>query len=1004
MEQSAAHSNDVDIWGSDLEGLPDKDEIMTMWATPPQGGANPVILLGDTGMGKTHFIETVDEAVRETGAIVRKVSFGGCTEEELPVRFTRFARETIRLSESVSNVVVLVDDMASAGENAYGRIARAIRRMGASSCRVCVALRPECEGLLEALGESALITSGMLLARDIEAEDLALTNAIPKLVIARRSDVARSYREGEVGHALQEGLCEMLRDSLRDSLTREETEMRLVMALLGRGALDDVQKACAKTDPESLAKLERDAPFFRVSIAEGTFSVAGLGKPGIFEACRSAVAEACRSHEVAAVHAAKILSRRGEFRRMGVILDMLGETEGALELANIWGANLVCAGCVGIVARSNRLGDETDPAWMRHAQINSLAIAEVSGKRRDLARLRTTLGMPEPHDQGEREALYRVRMLRRLRKVLTGAPVPETSSRTFMDGQDEMAALCIQAILGIMNGRFLECFDRLLDDPRRKRTDGLVAAMLSDVFDACEALLGERGGAQSLNQVGWSEELFLGSGSGRLLTLRHALVSSIRILVGRTMSFPNIEQTLTQLHNTGDVVMETVCLMAAAVADLRQRALARANVRARRAEMLAGPVQVPYLTAAAQLVVIAIEAAAGEEVSLAGPEALRLSETDPQTGALLDLRRMLSQASRGDTKTAVRLDYLSRATLPREALWAINLLANDCGRASGYFNEMMPSSWKRPLQTVLEEFDLGMEGAARHPVQQSGDEAGAKTGLVGKKPVRIEILGKFSARVNGKEIGTTLLGPRRSKKLVFALALAKGHSLSKHDALCIVWGDYDLDTAGQKLYETVCMARKALRLEDGDAPLLVTGRGSGRISLDTSRIEFDIDEFLRSADGAIMNEGLDRKVISLASKARETYSTGIGELVDDMSGITAARMREIATLHSDAMTAGARSALREGRSYLAAQLAREALGDDPVREDALVTEVSALAIMGRPSEVVNVYRQFRNVLLHTAHLLPSAAVREAVDDALARGGSTLDCELIDKADSSGIAC
>ena len=211
----------------------------------------------------------------------------------------------------------------------------------------------------------------------------------------------------------------------------------------------------------------------------------------------------------------------------------------------------------------------------------------------------------------------------------------------------------------------------------------------------------------------------------------------------------------------------------------------------------------------------------------------------------------------------------------------------------------------------------------------------------------------------------------------------------------MVWGDYDYSTGNQKLYETVCLARKILRVGDDRESVILTGRSSGRIALDMAKVTIDVDEFEACANDALSSEGMDRSVVALASEARDIYSGGVAEMIDDPSGAIESRMESLATLHADVMVAGAKAALREGKTYLASQLSGEALKDDSLREDALPQYVTALGVLGRTAEIVTAYRRYKDALVHKYHALPSEPVRKSVDEALEHSGSSLTAEKID---------
>lgn len=984
----------VDAYRRDVElescVLMTRSEAVEIWTSLMNSNSRIVFVTGDTGVGKTHFLACIEAYEKSIGARVRHASLNGCKESELATRFGRFARETVRACEGSTRMTVCIDEMPVADEGSYGRVAKGVLKMADAGCRLLISVRPECEGLMDALRGASVIDPARLIARPVNGEMHALTNLLPKLNVALRSDAVAFGGRLCRGTAFVRAVRDVVSSSLRNSLADEDVELRLVMMLLGKGTFDDVVRICRHADGDDFELLEREAPFFGVSNLDSNFRVAALSDDDILRECLSELAEACLRFSDAAFGAAKVLGKRGQYRRMGLVLGLMGDTPETARAVVRSGANLVCAGNVDLVARSTRLlgngSASSEPACL----INTLAVAEVSARREEVLGLRESCANLSRLKQSEKSMLRHAAMLGVCRDIFARSPVLEVEKDPNLD--DEQICTMIDhlaAMRKIIDGKFTDCFDSILDNPSRKIPNGIPSSLLADDFVICEALLGETPIRQQDPAILDAGRTLVESGSGRLAALHSGMLSALRILMGRVTVFPDVEQIVTRLHETGDSIPEAVFLCAAAVADLRLKAYARASVRARRAAGLARDASASYVEAAARLLADAVVAATGEEIGDAFEPAP--ANVTPEVGMLVDLRRMLGQASRSETDYPTRLDTLARASCSREVLWALNVLMNDCGLASQNFRDLMPVNWRNfataSLETVSDsevtEEDLTMEDAA--PREKEPKE----------KPVRIRILGTFSVSIDGRELPIKALGARRGRNLVFALALVRGHSLSKRDAIEMIWGDYDYDTGNQKIYESVCMARKALRVGGEDESFILTGRGSGRISLDMSKVSVDVDDFEKCATTALANDGLDKSVMALASKARAVYSGGVAEAFDDPSGTSTARIEALVQLHADAMAAGAQAALREGKAYLSSQFSREALEDDCMREDAVISHVMALGVLGRTAEITAAYRQYRDVLLRELHITPSKTVRQGVDEALGRSGSDLTTEEID---------
>ena len=499
--------------------LPTRNELMGAWSNVVSSREKVIVVCGDAGVGKTFFLDCISAHERSIGAGIKTISLKKCDENELGQRFVRFSRETVQQSEGSPRITVCVDDVPAADERSYSRIGRAVKKMSNAGCTVVIALRPECEGLLDALENPFVMDMHRLLARALPGQGAGLTNGIPKLIAALRSDYEVGDQIDRGGHTYREAIREMVSDAVRDSLPNEDIELRLSLLLLGSGSLDDSVRICQHADEESLSILEREAPFFGVSVADSSFHVAGLSDLEVFHECRQEIAEACASAEYIALNVADTLWRRGEYRRMGFVLDAIRDSALAMSFASRHGVDLVCAGHTSLVSRSVRLSDPNDDAAQQRALINSLAVAEISAKRDEAISLRESCGALTKTDAYERSALRHAAMLGACRELMAGHRIARIRRNPNLDDdQIELMYDHLHAAKYIVDGKFLAGFDALLDNPGRKRMDGIPSAMLADDFYICEMMLGEvpvrNGGG-----AGSSLEVFTECGSGRLASI-----------------------------------------------------------------------------------------------------------------------------------------------------------------------------------------------------------------------------------------------------------------------------------------------------------------------------------------------------------------------------------------------------------------------------------------------------------------------------------------------------
>ena len=472
--------------------LPTRNELMGAWGNVVSSREKVIVVCGDAGVGKTFFLDCIAAHERSIGAGIKTISLKKCDETELGQRFVRFSRETVQQSEGSPRITVCVDDVPAADERSYSRIGRAVKKMSNAGCTVVIALRPECEGLLDVLEDPFVMDMHRLLARVFPGQGAGLTNGIPKLIAALRSDYEVDDQIDRGGHTYRKAIREMVSDAVRDSLPNEDIELRLSLLLLGSGSLDDSVRICQHADEESLSLLEREAPFFGVSVSDSSFHVAGLSDLEVFHECRQEIAEVCANSEYVALNVADTLGRRGEYRRMGFVLDAIRDSASAMSFASRHGVDLVCAGHTSLVSRSIRLSDPDDDAAQQRALINSLAVAEVSAKRDEAVSLRESCGALTTTDAYEKSALRHAAMLGACRELMAGHRIARIRRNPNLDDdQIELMYDHLHAAKYIVDGKFLAGFDALLDNPGRKRMDGIPSAMLADDFYICEMMLGE---------------------------------------------------------------------------------------------------------------------------------------------------------------------------------------------------------------------------------------------------------------------------------------------------------------------------------------------------------------------------------------------------------------------------------------------------------------------------------------------------------------------------------
>ena len=112
--------------------------------------------------------------------------------------------------------------------------------------------------------------------------------------------------------------------------------------------------------------------------------------------------------------------------------------------------------------------------------------------------------------------------------------------------------------------------------------------------------------------------------------------------------------------------------------------------------------------------------------------------------------------------------------------------------------------------------------------------------------LRVEMIGGFTARMNGRVITDDMWPGRRSAELVQLLALARGHRLPRDQVMEALWPHLDADAAAANLRKAAHHGRRTL----GATEAVVLRKGMVAL-LPTGRVETDFEEFEVEARAAL---------------------------------------------------------------------------------------------------------------------------------------------------------
>jgi len=228
-------------------------------------------------------------------------------------------------------------------------------------------------------------------------------------------------------------------------------------------------------------------------------------------------------------------------------------------------------------------------------------------------------------------------------------------------------------------------------------------------------------------------------------------------------------------------------------------------------------------------------------------------------------------------------------------------------------------------------------------------------------PLRISLLGGFSAAAGDLAVREGSWRLRKSKSLVKLLALAPEHRLHRDQVIELLWPDRDPSAAVNNLHQALYVARRAL--EDADTIELRDD------ALVLAEAVVDVEEF--EAAAATARGSGDR---SLCEAAVELYA---GELLpedryEDWSTARRESLRETCIALLLELSALEREA---GDSAAAVRWLQRAIVEHPLHEEAHRQLMTAFALSGRRQEALAQYQRLRQALRREFEDVPDAETR-----------------------------
>ncbi len=228
--------------------------------------------------------------------------------------------------------------------------------------------------------------------------------------------------------------------------------------------------------------------------------------------------------------------------------------------------------------------------------------------------------------------------------------------------------------------------------------------------------------------------------------------------------------------------------------------------------------------------------------------------------------------------------------------------------------------------------------------------------------VYIQLLGRFSVRIDGNEVPSSAWKRDRAAAMVKLLAISPQQRIHREQAMEIFWPDLDVEAAGANLRKAVHFARKALGVHDVIAvgkDMLAFAPGV-EVETDAGRFEAAARAALRSKDPAACQTAADLYGGSLLSDDRFL------EWLD-------APRYQLQQLYTDVLRAGA--------------LWRHLIALDPTDEEAQCALMQAALDAGNRTDAIRQFDQLRERLHAELGVGPSRPAIELYERAMALSGA-----------------
>ena len=273
----------------------------------------------------------------------------------------------------------------------------------------------------------------------------------------------------------------------------------------------------------------------------------------------------------------------------------------------------------------------------------------------------------------------------------------------------------------------------------------------------------------------------------------------------------------------------------------------------------------------------------------------------------------------------------------------------------------------------------GTKGTAHHlPTARAWHVSGG----LEPEDVRVWLLGDFRVSVGSRAVQGNSWRLKKAQGLVKLLALARGHKLHREQIMAALWPDLGAKSQANNLHRALHFARGALESTRSDITSRYLALQGDLLALcPDGTLWVDVEAFESAAASARLGRepGVYRAAIELYTGEllpEDRYEEWTEEKREELRQLYLALLVELAGLH------------KEREEYEpASEALRQAVAEEPAKEDAHAALMHLYYLMGRSQEAIFQYERLSEALSKELDEKPSATSRRLHEEI--RAGSFL---------------